>query len=95
MLTSYLRDQGERGTALMSERWPALQHGSLSPTTIGNLGKSALVLTRFEHKCHCSLHPIPTAYIEQEQRKAGGPPPPIPQRSPVRGYLDRGPLKPA
>ena len=44
------RYQGERGFALMSQRWRATQHVSLSPTTIGNIVKSALVLTQFEHK---------------------------------------------
>jgi hypothetical protein len=45
-----LRYQGERGFALMSQRWRAIQHVSLSPTTIGAIVKSALVLTQFEHK---------------------------------------------
>jgi DDE superfamily endonuclease len=45
-----LRYQGERGFALMSQRWRAIQHASVSPTTIGDLVKSALVLTQFEHK---------------------------------------------
>ena len=45
-----VRYQGERGFALMSQRWPAIQHVSLSPTTIGDIAKSALVLTQFEHK---------------------------------------------
>jgi hypothetical protein len=45
-----LRYQGERGFALMSQRWRAIQHISLSPTTIGAIVKSALVLTQFEHK---------------------------------------------
>jgi hypothetical protein len=45
-----LRYQGERGFALMSQRWRALQHVSLSPTTIGDIAKSALVLVQFEHK---------------------------------------------
>jgi hypothetical protein len=40
----------ERGFALMSQRWRAIQHVSLSPTTIGDIVKSALVLTQFEHK---------------------------------------------
>jgi hypothetical protein len=34
----------------MSQRWRAIQHVSLSPTTIGDIAKSALVLTQFEHK---------------------------------------------
>jgi DDE superfamily endonuclease len=45
-----LRYQGERGFALMSQRWRAIQHVSLSPTTIGDIVKSVLVLTQFEHK---------------------------------------------
>jgi DDE superfamily endonuclease len=45
-----LRYQGERGFALMSQRWRALQHVMLSPTTIGDIAKSVLVLTQFEHK---------------------------------------------
>jgi hypothetical protein len=45
-----LRYQGERGFALMSQRWRAIQHVSVSPTTIGDIVKSVLVLTQFEHK---------------------------------------------
>ena len=44
-----LRYQGERGFALMSQRWRALQHVMLSPTTIGDIAKSVLVLVQFEH----------------------------------------------
>ena len=45
-----LRYQGERGFALMSQRWRAIQHVSLSPTTIGDIVKSALVLTQFSSR---------------------------------------------
>jgi hypothetical protein len=45
-----LRYQGERGFALMSQRWRTLQRVTVSPTTIGDIIKSALVLTQFEHK---------------------------------------------
>ena len=45
-----LRYQGERGFALMSQRWRALQHVMVSPTTIGDVAKSVLVLVQFEHK---------------------------------------------
>jgi hypothetical protein len=45
-----LRYQGERGFALMSQRWRALQRVMVSPTTIGDIAKAALVLTQFEHK---------------------------------------------
>ncbi len=40
----------ERGFALMKQRWRALQHVTLSPTTIGDIAKAALVLVQFEHK---------------------------------------------
>jgi len=42
--------QGERGFALMSQRWRALQRVMVSPTTIGDVAKSVLVLVQFEHK---------------------------------------------
>jgi hypothetical protein len=45
-----LRYQGERGFALMSERWRALQRVMLSPGRIGDITKAALVLVLFEHK---------------------------------------------
>ena len=45
-----LRYQGERGFALMSQRWRALQRVMLSPGKIGDITKSALVLVQFEHK---------------------------------------------
>jgi hypothetical protein len=45
-----LRYQGEHGFALTSQRWHAIQHISLSPTTIGDIVKAALALTQFEHK---------------------------------------------
>jgi DDE superfamily endonuclease len=45
-----LRYQGERGFALMSQRWRVLQRVMVSPTTIGDIAKSVLVLTQFEHK---------------------------------------------
>ena len=44
------RYQGERGFALMSQRWRALQRVMVSPTTIGDITKSVLVLVQFEHK---------------------------------------------
>jgi hypothetical protein len=44
------RYQGERGFALMSQRWRALQRVMVSPTTIGDVAKSVLVLVQFEHK---------------------------------------------
>jgi hypothetical protein len=45
-----LRYQGERGFALMSQRWRALRHVMVSPGTIGDIAKTALVLVLFEHK---------------------------------------------
>jgi DDE superfamily endonuclease len=45
-----LRYQGERGFALMSQRWRTLQRVTLSPGTIGDIAKAALVLVQFEHK---------------------------------------------
>ena len=45
-----LRYQGERGFALMSQRWRALQHVTVSPGAIGDLAKAALVLVQFEHR---------------------------------------------
>jgi hypothetical protein len=45
-----LRYQGERGFALMSQRWRILQRVMLSPGKIGDMAKAALVLVQFEHK---------------------------------------------
>jgi hypothetical protein len=44
-----LRCLGERGFALLVQRWRTLQHVSLSPSRIGNIAKAALVLIHFEH----------------------------------------------
>ncbi|GAA2009571.1 hypothetical protein GCM10009799_41890 [Nocardiopsis rhodophaea] len=44
-----LRCLGERGFALLTERWTALQLTTLSPSKIGDLVRAALVLTRFQH----------------------------------------------
>ena len=45
-----LRCLGERGFALMSQRWQALQRVMLSPGKIGDIAKAVLVLVQFEHK---------------------------------------------
>jgi len=45
-----LRYQGERGFALMSQRWQTLQRVMLSSGKIGDIAKAALVLVLFEHK---------------------------------------------
>ncbi|MGJ6967604.1 hypothetical protein ACSDR0_46760 [Streptosporangium sp. G11] len=44
-----LRSLGERGFALLTTRWTALQHTSLSPNRLGDLVRAALVLVHFEH----------------------------------------------
>ena len=44
------RYQGERCFALMKTRWRALAHVMVSPTMIGDIAKSVLVLVQFEHK---------------------------------------------
>ena len=44
-----LRALGERGFALLVERWRALQHVTLSPGKISKIARAALVLTHFEH----------------------------------------------
>jgi hypothetical protein len=44
-----LRCLGERGFALLTGRWTALQHTTLSPSRIGDLVRAALVLVHFEH----------------------------------------------
>jgi DDE superfamily endonuclease/Helix-turn-helix of DDE superfamily endonuclease len=44
-----LRALGERGFALLVERWRALQHVTLSPSKISKIARAALVLTHFEH----------------------------------------------
>jgi hypothetical protein len=44
-----LRSLGERGFALLSQRWRTLQHITASPSKIGGITRAALVLTHFEH----------------------------------------------
>jgi len=44
-----LRCLGERGFALLTGRWRAVQHITLSPGKIGDIARPALVLTHFEH----------------------------------------------
>jgi DDE superfamily endonuclease len=44
-----LRCLGERGFALLTGRWRALQHITVSPSKIGDIARAALVLTHFEH----------------------------------------------
>jgi hypothetical protein len=45
-----LRCLGERGFALLSQRWRTLQRVMLSPGKIGDIARAALVLVQFEHK---------------------------------------------
>jgi len=45
-----LRCRGERGFALLTQRWAALQHITTSPSRITEITRAALVLTQFEHK---------------------------------------------
>jgi hypothetical protein len=45
-----LRSQGERGFALLTQRWTALQHITASPRRTTEIVRAALILTQFEHK---------------------------------------------
>ena len=50
MLLSSARCLGERGFALLSQRWKTLQNVTASPSEIGAIARAAFVLTLFEHK---------------------------------------------
>jgi hypothetical protein len=50
MLLSSARCMGDRGFALLSQRWKTLQNITASPSEIGPIVRAALVLTLFEHK---------------------------------------------
>ena len=41
---------GERGFALLTQRWQTLQHITASPGKIGQIARAALVLVLFEHE---------------------------------------------
>lgn len=45
-----LRCRAERGFALLTQRWAALQHITASPSRITEITRAALVLTQFEHR---------------------------------------------
>jgi hypothetical protein len=45
-----VRCLGERGFALLTQRWQTLQHVNASPGRIGLIARAALVLVLFEHK---------------------------------------------
>ncbi len=44
------RCMGERGFALLTQRWQTLQHITASPGKTGQIARAALVLVLFEHK---------------------------------------------
>ena len=50
MLLRGARYQRKSTFALMSQRWRAIRHVSADPSQIGDIAKSVLVLTQFEHK---------------------------------------------
>ena len=50
LLLRGLRSQGERGFALLTRRWAALQHITASPSRTTEITRAALVLTHWEHK---------------------------------------------
>ncbi|MEV6928199.1 transposase family protein [Dactylosporangium sp. NPDC051485] len=50
ILLRSMRCHGERGFALLTTRWHALQHTTASPTRIGDFVKAALMLTHFEYR---------------------------------------------
>jgi DDE superfamily endonuclease len=50
MLLSSARCLGERGFALLSQRWKTLQNVTASPGKIGQIARAALVRLVFEHK---------------------------------------------
>jgi hypothetical protein len=45
-----VRCLGERGFALLTQRWKTLQHVTASPSKIGLIARAAFVLVLFEHK---------------------------------------------
>lgn len=49
MLLRGLRCLGERGFALLTQRWRILQHVTASPNKISEIAKAALTLVHFEH----------------------------------------------
>jgi hypothetical protein len=51
-----VRCLGERGFALLTQRWQTLQHITASPGKIGQIARAALVLVLFEHKMLTRSH---------------------------------------
>jgi hypothetical protein len=43
------------GFALLTQRWPTLQHITARPSRIGDIARAALVLTHFEHSYTTSI----------------------------------------
>jgi hypothetical protein len=50
LLLRATRCHGERGFALLTQRWRTLQHTTASPSRVGHFVRAALVLTHFEHR---------------------------------------------
>jgi DDE superfamily endonuclease len=50
VLLRSVRCLGERGFALLTQRWKTLQHVTASPGRIGLIARAAFVLVLFEHK---------------------------------------------
>jgi len=50
-LQGSLRCPGKRGFALPAGRWRTLPHITASPSKVGDIARTALVLTHFEHGC--------------------------------------------
>jgi len=44
-----VRCLGERGFAVLAQRWRLLQHIKAGPSKIGAIARAALALTHFEH----------------------------------------------
>lgn len=49
LLLRSMRCIGERGFALLTQRWRVLQHVTQPPRKIGDIARACLVLTHFEH----------------------------------------------
>ena len=69
-----VRCLGERGFALLTQRWRTLQHVTASPGKIGLIAQAALVLVLFEHKMITLFSPPPPS--------PSPPPPPPPSPLP-------------
>ena len=50
LLLRATRCHGERGFALLTQRWRTLQHTTASPSRVDHFVRAALVLTHFEHR---------------------------------------------